>query len=191
MKANHFIIGLAVLFGFIALVDVVFKCNNPQKKYVVDNRERDSLRRINIKFDSIQDHYATILLKQDDSIQRLNERLKTSKTIFITKYKQILKDSLITDSNCLITLYYANSTIVQQDSIIQLQDRSIDACSSQVINLREQVEVNKLLINDCFKKCDKLGQDLSKRDSKISKLKKQRNILGGLAAIVIGLFIVK
>lgn len=93
--------------------------------------------------DRIDDYYANKILRYEDTIEDLKGRLKTSKTVFKTKYKEILRDSLVTDSNCLITLDYANITIDQQDSIIEIQSRGLDACSSQVGNLREQVLLNK------------------------------------------------
>ena len=148
----------------IGLFLIVFKygCNPEYKdKPIVINEVADS----NAIYDHIDSEYSGKMIILYDSIDNLNKRLKTSKTKFnesFSKFKSIPKtvlkiDSLgdiiykdkryiateEIDSNCLITLYYANTTILQQDSIIGLQDRSIDACNSQVVNLRNQVVLNK------------------------------------------------
>jgi hypothetical protein len=126
----------------IGLFLIVFKygCNPEYKdKPIVINEVADS----NAIYDHIDSEYSGKMIILYDSIERLNKRLKTSKTVFKTKYKEILRDSLITDSNCLITLDYANITIDQQDSIIEIQARGLDACGLQVNNLREQVLLNK------------------------------------------------
>ena len=126
----------------IGLFLVVFKygCNPEYKdKPIVISEVADS----NAIYDHIDSEYSGKMIILYDSIDNLNKRLKTSKTIFRTKYEEIIKDSLITDSNCLITLDYANTTINQMDSIIEIQSRGLDACESQVGNLREQVLLNK------------------------------------------------
>ena len=142
----------------------------------------------NIAYDELEAVYQTKTLILYDSIEILNKRLKSTKTIFITKYRQILKDSLITDSNCLVTLYYANETINQQDSIINLQSRSLDACGSQIINLRNQVEWNEKQNEVLTKNVYKLSGENQKLDRKV---KRNRLFAGVLSAILVSFVLLK
>ena len=171
----------------IGLFLVVFRygCNPEYKdKPIVINEVADS----NAIYDHIDNEYSSKMIVLYDSIDNLNKRLKSSKTVFKTKYKEILRDSLITDSNCLITLYYANTTILQQDSIIDIQARGLDACELQVNNLRNQVNLNKGYSEKLL-----LGNiELTNENEKLkSKVKRNRLFAGIVSAILVSFVLIK
>ncbi len=171
----------------IGLFLIVFKygCNPEYKdKPIVINEVADS----NAIYDHIDSEYSGKMIILYDSIDNLNKRLKTSKTIFRTKYKEILRDSLITDSNCLITLYYANTTILQQDSIIEIQARGLDACSSQVVNLRNQVVLNKSYASKLLEANILVTNENEKLKT---KLKRNRLFAGIVSAILVSFVLIK
>ena len=142
----------------------------------------------NIAYDELEAVYQTKTLILYDSIETLNKRLKTVKTIFKYKYKEILIDSLITDSNCLITLFYANETINQQDSIIEIQSRGLESCGLQVENLRNQVLMNRQYSD----KLIKITQDITQENAKLSdKLKRNRIFSGIIAGILVSFILLK
>jgi len=171
----------------VGLFLIVFKygCNPEYKdKPIVINEIADS----NAIYDVLDDEYQNKIINLYDSIERLNIRLKTSKIVFKTKYKEILRDSLVTDSNCLITLDYANITIDQQDSIIEIQARGLDACSSQVGNLREQVLLNKSYASKLLE----ANILVTNENEKIkTKLKRNRLFAGIVSAILVSFVLIK
>lgn len=171
----------------VGLFLVVFKygCNPEYKdKPIVINEVADS----NVIYDHIDSEYSGKMIILYDSIDNLNKRLKTSKTIFMTKYEEIIKDSLTTDSNCLITLYYANTTIMQQDSIIDIQARGLDACSLQVNNLREQVILNKSYASKLLEANIVVTNE---NDKLKTKLKRNRLFAGIVSAILVSFVLIK
>lgn len=135
-------------------------------------------------YDRVSEIYQEKQFKLLDSIDRLNNRVTATKTIFKYKYKEIVTDSLITDSNCLITLYYADVTIRQQDSIIEIQSRGLDACASQVDNLRNQVKLNENFAE--FMRGEK--ELLVAENSKLKKkVKRNRNIGLIISGVLVGI----
>jgi len=162
-----------------------YGCKSEYKdKPIVINEVADS----NAIYDHIDSEYSGKMIILYDSIDLLNKRLKTSKTVFKTKYKEILRDSLVTDSNCLITLDYANITIDQQDSIIEIQARGLDACSSQVGNLREQVLLNKSYASKLLQ----ANILVTNENEKIkTKLKRNRLFAGIVSAILVSFVLIK
>lgn len=171
----------------VGLFLLVFRygCNPEYKdKPIVISEVADT----NAIHDRIDDYYSKKILRYEDTIEGLKGRLKSSKTVFKTKYKEILRDSLITDSNCLITLYYANTTILQQDSIIDIQARGLDACELQVNNLRNQVNLNKGYSEKLL-----LGNiELTNENEKLkSKVKRNRLFAGIVSAILVSFVLIK
>lgn len=121
----------------VGLLFVVFRgCNSEYKDKIVfiDSSGTKELRVKLAKYDTLADHWAIENLKMEDSVKILNGRLKTAKSKFWTKYVQIKSDSLITDSNCLITLDYANQTILTYDSLFTIQSKSLTDCFGQVVS---------------------------------------------------------
>ena len=170
----------------ISLLFLGWLCNRPIKQQTKETTKE--IIDYNIFYNEIDAMYQSRQLSLYDSIETLNKRLKYTKTIFITKYRQILKDSLITDSNCLLTLYYANETINQQDSIINLQSRSLDACGSQIINLRNQVEWNEKQNEVLTKNVYKLSTENEKSERKV---KRNRLFAGIVSAILVSFVLIK
>lgn len=118
----------------VGLFLAFFRGCNPEYKdkiVFVDSSGTKELRKRLADYDTLSDHWATENLKMDDSIKILNGRLKSAKNRFIYKYSEILRDSLIIDSNCLITLDYANEALLQYDSMLSLQSRSLTNCFEQ------------------------------------------------------------
>lgn len=192
----------------LSILTIGWLCNKPSlhqpkqtTKEIIDS---------NLFYDEIEAMYQSRQLSLYDSIETLNNRLKIVKDKFNVGYsnfkqnpKIVLKiDSLgnilynglkytasyEVDSNCFITLNYANETINQQDSIINLQSRGLDACSLQVDNLRKQVEHNQdlkteyqNLYNECSSENKKLGR----------KVKRNRLFAGIVSAILVSFVLIK
>ena len=126
----------------VGLFLIVFKygCNPEYKdKPIVINEVADS----NAIYDHIESEYTTKIIKLYDSIEFLNTHVKTAKTIYKTKIVQVWADSVVTTEECSEVVDQANQIILSQDTLIGIQARGLDACSSQVGNLRNQVELNK------------------------------------------------
>ena len=126
----------------VGLFLIVFKygCNPEYKdKPIVINEVADS----NAIYDVLDDEYQAKIIKLYDSIEYLNTHVKTAKTIYKTKIVQVWSDSVVTTEECSEVVNQANQIILSQDTLIQVQSRSLDACSSQVGNLRNQVVLNK------------------------------------------------
>ena len=166
----------------IGLFLVVFKygCKKAPVE-IVTEEQIDS----NAFYDEIENMDKSKQLKLYDSIEILNKRIAAPKKIFITKYKQILKDSLVTDSNCLITLYYANETINQQDSLLSLQSRGLDAAVSQINNLRKQVEHNQ----DLKTEYQLLYKETSAENEKLDRKVKRNRLFAGIVSAMLFSFV--
>lgn len=184
MQKFSYYLNIALAIGLFL---VVFKygCKPEYKdKPIVINEVADS----NAIYDNLDSEYSHKILFLYDSIDNLNKRLKTSKTIFRTKYKEITTDSLITDSNCLITLDYANETINQMDSLIEIQSRGLDACNSQVINLRNQVDWNEKQNTILIKNVYKFSTENENLETKV---KRNRLFAGIVSAILFSFVLIK
>lgn len=169
-----------------------YGCNPEYKeKKIVVNEIADS----NAIYDHIDSEYSGKMVILYDSIDLLNKRLKTSKTKFRENYGAILvkvgknlENSEPIDSNCLITLDYANTTINQMDSIIEIQARGLDACSLQVGNLREQVLLNKSYASKLLEANILVTNE---NDKLKTKLKRNRGIAIIVSAILGSLILIK
>lgn len=120
------IVGLSV-----GLFLAFFRGCNPEYKdkiVFVDSSGTKELRKELAISNQRHDRNESFKLRQHDSIEILNKLLKTAKNKFYPKYIEILKDSMITDSNCLLTLFWANETINQYDAKLGLVSRSLDSC---------------------------------------------------------------
>jgi hypothetical protein len=146
----------------------------------------------NAMYDQLESQYSNQMLKLYDSIEYLNKRLKSSKAKFKENYGAIIvkvgknlenNEPIGIDSNCLITLEYANITIIQQDSIIDIQSCGLDAAQSQVTNLRKQVDYNIELKNEYKALYNQTETTNNKLEKKILRLKKSRILLFGLGLI--------
>lgn len=124
---RYTLIGIIVFLAFAWL----FKgCNTEYKDKIVfvDSSENKQLRKeLAIERDR-NDRNASLNLKMRDSLDYFRKSLKSAKNKFYPKYREIIKDSLITDSNCLLTLEYANQTMLQYDSLLGVTSRSLDSC---------------------------------------------------------------
>lgn len=177
-----YLLNVVLAVGLFLLV-FRFGCKNEPAK-VITKEIIDS----NLFYDEIEVMWQSKQLALYDSIEILNKRLKTPKTIFKTKYYEILKDTTLVDSNCLTTLYYANETINQQDSLLNLQSRGLDACSSQVNNLRKQVDHNQDLkaeYQNLYKEEFKLNQKLER------KVKRNRLFSWIVSGILVSFVLIK
>lgn len=168
----------------ICLISLGWLCSRPNEP--VTEKISQEVIDSNLFYDEIELMYQSKQLRLYDSIETLNNRLKSTKTIFITKYRQILKDSLITDSNCLVTLYYANETINQQDSIINLQSHGLDACSLQVDNLRKQVQNNQ----DLKTEYQKLYKETFAENQKLERKAKRNRLFAGIVSAILVSFVI-
>jgi hypothetical protein len=126
----------------VGLFLIVFKYGcNPEyiEKKVVISPIVDS----NAIYDHIEAEYSNKIIKLYDSIEYLNNHVKTAKTVYKTKIVQVWSDSVVTTEECSEVINQANEIILSQDTLIGVQSRGLDACQSQVNNLRSQVQLNK------------------------------------------------
>jgi hypothetical protein len=165
----------------VGLFLVVFRCGcKPEYK---DKPLVIEIADSNAMYDQLENQYSNQMLKLYDSIEYLNKHVKTAKTIYKTKIVQVWADSVISTDECSDIINQANIIILGQDSLIGIQVRSLDACSSQVTNLRKQVEHNIDLKTEYQNLYKETATENTKLEKKILRLKKSRILLFGLGLI--------
>jgi len=137
----------------------------------------------NAMYDQLESQYSNQMLKLYDSIEYLNSHVKTAKTIYKTKIVQAWNDSVVTIDECTEIVNQANYIITEQDSLIGIHVRSLDACGSQVDNLRKQVSYNEGLKTEYQNLYKETATTNKKLEKKILRLKKSRILLFGLGLI--------
>lgn len=171
----------------IGLFLIVFKygCNPEYKdKPIVINEVSDS----NAIYDHLESEYSNKIIKLYDSIEFLNKHVKTAKTIYKTKIVQVWSDSVVTTEECSEVVNQANQIILSQDTLIGVQSRSLDACSSQVNNLRNQVVLNKSYASKLLE----ANILVTNENEKIkTKLKRNRLFAGIVSAILVSFVLIK
>ena len=171
----------------IGLFLVVFKYGcNPEyiEKKVVVNEIADT----NAIHDRIDDYYASKILRYEDTIEYLNTHVKTAKTIYKTKIVQVWADSVVTTEECSEAVNQANQIILSQDTLIGVQARGLDACESQVNNLRNQVNLNKGYADLLLKQKIEI---LNEYDKVNAKNKRNRLFAGIVSAILFSFVLIK
>jgi hypothetical protein len=171
----------------IGLFLIVFKygCNPEYKdKPIVINEVSDS----NAIYDHIQSEYSNKIIKLYDSIEFLNKNVKTAKTIYKTKIVQVWADSVVTTEECSEVVNQANQIILSQDTLIGIQARGLDACSSQVGNLRNQLNLNK---GYSEKLLEQKVMILNENDKLKKKVKRNRGIAIIVTVLLGGLVLIK
>lgn len=134
---ERYILWGIILFLAFAALSRFLGCNpayKDSKIVFVDSSKSKEYKQKTASYDKDKDAWSSERLKLLDSIDLVNGRLKTSKNRFYTKYREIIKDSLITDSNCLWTLESANYTLMQYDSLLILQTKRADICFEQSVS---------------------------------------------------------
>ena len=175
------------VFLAVGLFLIVFKygCNPEYKdKPIVINEVADS----NAIYDHLEAEYSNQIIKLYDSIEYLNKHVKTAKTIYKTKIVQVWSDSVVTTNECSEVVDQANAIISSQDTLIGVQARGLDACQSQVNNLRSQVLLNKSYAEKLLEQniiITKKNEGLKK------KVKRNRGIVIIVTAILGGLVLIK
>ena len=175
------------VFFAIGLFLIVFKygCNPEYKdKQIVINEVADS----NVIYDHIEAEYSNKIIKLYDSIEYLNNHVKTAKTIYKTKIVQVWSDSVVTTEECSEVVDQANQIILSQDTLIGIQARGLDACSSQVGNLRNQVLLNKSYAS---KLLEQKVMILNENEKLKKKVKRNRGLAIIVTAILGGLVLIK
>jgi hypothetical protein len=142
----------------------------------------------NAIYDHIEAEYTTKIIKLYDSIEYLNNHVKTAKTIYKTKIVQVWSDSVVTTNECSEVVEQANAIILSQDTLIKVQSRSLIMCDSQVGNLKNQVELNKGYADILLKQ----KIELIKEYDKINANTKRNKLLAGIvAAILVSFSLIK
>ena len=175
------------VFLAVGLFLIIFKfgCNPEYKdRPIVINEVADS----NAIYDHLESEYSSQIIKLYDSIEYLNKHVKTAKTIYKTKIVQVWADSVVTTNECSEVVEQANAIILSQDTLIRVQGRSLDACSSQVVNLRNQVELNKGYVDILLKQKIEL---LNEYDKINANTKKNKLLAGIVAAILVSFSLIK
>ena len=162
-----------------------YGCNSEYKdRPIVINEAADS----NAIYDHIEAEYSNQIIKLYDSIEFLNKKVKTAKTIYKTKIVQIWSDSVVTTNECSEVVEQANQIILSQDTLIKVQSRSLITCNSQVGNLKNQVELNKDYVDLLLKQ----KIELIKEYDKINANTKRNKLFAGIvAAILISFSLIK
>ena len=114
--------------------------------------------------------------------------VKKAKTIYKTKIVQVWSDSVVTTNECSEVVEQANQIILSQDTLIRVQSRSLDACSSQVVNLRNQVELNKEYADILLKQKIEL---LNEYDKINANTKRNKLLAGIVAAILVSFSLIR
>jgi hypothetical protein len=162
-----------------------YGCNPEYKdRPIVINEVADS----NAIYDHLEAEYSNQIVKLYDSIEFLNKHVKTAKTIYKTKIVQVWSDSVVTTNECSEVVEQANAIILSQDTLIKVQGRSLDACSSQVVNLRNQVELNKGYVDILLKQKIEL---LNEYDKINANTKRNKLLAGIVAAILVSFSLIR
>lgn len=175
------------VFLAVGLFLIVFKfgCNPEYKdRTIVINEVADS----NAIYDHIEAEYNNQIIKLYDSIEYLNKHVKTAKTIYKTKIVQVWSDSVVTTDECSEVVEQANAVILSQDTLIAVQSRSIEMCGSQVVNLRNQVTLNKGYADLLLKQKIEI---LNEYDKVNAKNKRNRLFAGIVSAILVSFVLIK
>lgn len=134
------LLGLCILYGRQCQKA---KTTKTEIQYM-DSSATKQLTEKNLLADRLTDIYRAKELKWIDSLEKLNKGLKTVKVVFKEKYIYLKSNPTeITDSNCMLTLEYANGTINYYDSVYTLQSKILEDCFKQNGNLDAQVKINK------------------------------------------------
>ena len=168
----------------IGLFLVVFKYGcNPEyiEKKVVVNEIADT----NAIHDRIHDYYANKILRYEDTIEGLKGSLKTKKTIYKTEIVQVWADSVVTTEECSEVVNQANQIILSQDTLINIQSRGLDACNSQVINLRGQVKYNQ----DLKTEYQSLYKETAAENEKLDRKVKRNRLFAGIVSAMLFSFV--
>jgi hypothetical protein len=123
---------IALIMLFVVIITAA-TCNSRWTKEpsvkLIDSSAIKELRKERDLLDARIDRDASLQLRLSDSLETLSERLKITKTIFVTKYKTITENKTIEcDSNAYYTLEVANETINQYDSLLGLKSRELSQC---------------------------------------------------------------
>ena len=162
-----------------------YGCNPEYKdRPIVINEVADS----NAIYDHLESEYSNQIIKLYDSIEYLNKHVKTAKTIYKTKIVEVWADSVVTTNECSEVVEQANAIILSQDTLIRVQGRSLDACSSQVVNLRNQVELNKGYVDILLKQKIEL---LNEYDKINANTKRNKLLAGIVAAILVSFSLIR
>jgi len=126
---------LLLAFGVGYLVR--FGCNKPKETATtyIDSSDRKELTQKNAVIDRLQGNYFNYVEKSTYTKDSMQKVLKSLRNRFSVKYIEIKKDSLITDSACILALDYANGTLVYYDSVYMEQGKSLDSCRFYVDKL--------------------------------------------------------
>jgi hypothetical protein len=180
MQKFSYFLNVALAIGLFCVV-FKYECKPEykDKPFVIDIVDSNAI------YDQIDSEDGGKIIILYDSIEILNKRLKTVKTVFKYKYQEILKDTTLVDSNCLITLDYANETINQMDSLINIQSRGLDACNSQVINLRGQVKYNQ----DLKTEYQSLYKETAAENEKLDRKVKRNRLFAGIVSAMLFSFV--
>lgn len=177
---------LNIILSIGLLVFVLrYGCNPEYKdKPILINEVADS----NTYYDDLDNDYSSKIIILYDSIEKLNKGLKTAKIVYKTKIVQVWSDSVVTTEECTEVVNQANEIISSQDSLINIQSRSLDACSSQVVNLRNQVDLNK----GYAEKLLNANILVTNENDKLKvKVKRNRLFAGIVSAILVSFVLIK
>ena len=177
-----------MLLTCIGLMVMLYRCDNQQPVKPVYN---DSLERVNIQFDSIEDRMAANELKLWDDIQQLQGELAVAKARYKIKEVYYTTTDTIVLRECCNELIKCDTVVNKQGELIAAYDTAFKSCKEAKVNLKEQVEFNRAYAKAVISERDKIGQILSKEKKTNKKLKKQRNILGVIAVAAISLIVIK
>jgi hypothetical protein len=167
---------------------MLYKCDSKEPVKPVYN---DSLERVNIQFDSIEDRYAANEMKLWEDITQLQGELAVAKARYKIKEVYYTTSDTIVLRECCVSLIQCDSAVRKGDKLIQAYDTALKSCKEAKINLSNQVEFNRTYAKAVISERDKTGQILSKEKKTNKKLKKQRNILGVIAVALTGLVLIK
>lgn len=134
----------ALMFLLGIMLASVFYVKSCKKKQATVIRQIDS----NIVFDHSNDKLEQAYFFAKEENEALKHRLsdaerqyKGKEYIYVKGDTQIKYDTMFFD--CCEQIEFANQIILKQDTTNQLNEKMLDACRSQVLNLRKQVEYNR------------------------------------------------
>ena len=168
----------------IGLFLIVFKYGcNPE--YIENKTVVSSIVDTNAIHDRIDDYYANKIIKYEDTIEGLKGSLKASKIVYKTKIVQVWADSVVTTEECSEVVNQANQIILSQDTLIGVQARGLDACQSQVINLRKQVDLNK----EYAEKLLLANIEITNNNESLNKKVKRNRLFAGIVSAMLFSFV--
>jgi hypothetical protein len=179
---------LIVIAVCLSLFGINWVCNKQSKNVVSETPTIIIHSDSNAIYDHLEAEYSNQIIKLYDSIEYLNSHVKTAKTIYKTKIVQVWSDSVVTTNECSEVVEQANAIILSQDTLIRIQSRSLDACSSQVVNLRNQVTLNKGYADLLLKQKIEL---LNEYDKINANTKRNKLFAGIVSAILVSFILIK